>query len=486
MTIKKIIKGDHASHSSLTQNGNKPSSTTEATNTINTNASKWANDLTRSRVSGPMFPRKNTESSAHQTDVEAPWQHYKDATRAVHAGSFDDVASGAVGTPIYQSSTFLLGEEQYQSIDEGHARDRFIYTRYGNPTLWAVQNKLAALENAESALVFSSGMAAITASVMALVDRGAHIIASNELYGGTYNLFNYEFPSFGMSASYVNPRDYTAIEAAIKPNTQLMFFEALTNPLLKLIDIERLADIAKRNRIRLIIDATFVTPIGLKSLALGADLVVHSASKYLNGHSDLIAGCVMGSRKLVDMVWPRMLTYGGSMDPHAAFLLERGLKTLPIRMQAHEKSAFALAQYLEAHPKVKRVIYPKLPSYPDYSLAKRILKTGTGMITFELTGGDQAALQLVKHLSIPKEATSLGGVESLISLPFNTSQAGFTANQRKNMGINPGCVRLSVGIEDPEDLIADFATALSLITTQQTNPATADHRENNLNGVSQS
>ncbi len=409
----------------------------------------WIRDLKRKRVNGPGLDHH-------------PWNSQNGfSTRAVHAGTHDDEQTGAVGTPIYQSSTFLLGDDQYRSIEQGHARDKFIYTRYGNPNQWAVQQKIAALEGAESALVFSSGMAAITASVMALVDKGAHVVASNELYGGTYHLFNNEFPSWGMSASYVDPRDLNAIEASILPNTQLLYFEALTNPLLKLADFEALVNIAKKHQLRLIIDATFLTPIAARPLEWGVDLVIHSASKYLNGHSDLIAGAVAGSRKLIDMIWPKLLTYGGCLDPHASFLFERGLKTLPIRMKAHQESAFALAQYLEQHPKINRVIYPLLESFPDYELAKKQLNNGTGMITFDVKGGDEAALKLLAALNLPKQATSLGGIESLISLPFNTSQAAFTSKQRMQMGINPGCVRLSVGIEDAKDLIADFDQALN-------------------------
>lgn len=411
---------------------------------------KWVSGLTRSRNAGP-------------SQIHKDWSGCGFSTSAVHAGTLDDQASGAVGTPIYQGSTFLLGDEQYQSVEEGFARDRFIYTRYGNPNQWALQTKLAALEGAESALVFSSGMAAITASVMALVDKGAHVVASNELYGGTYNLFNQEFPTLGMSVSYVDPRDFDAIEAAIQPNTQILYFEALTNPLLKLVDVARLSQIAKKHELRLVIDGTFLTPISCRMIEMGADIVIHSASKYLNGHSDLIAGAVMGSRKLVDMIWPRLLSYGGCLDPHACFLFERGLKTLAIRMAAHEQSALELANYLEQHPSIKRVFYPLLDSHPDNDLAKSVLKNGGGMVTFEVRGGDSAALSLLKKLSIPKQATSLGGVESLVSLPFNTSHAGFTAKQRLEMGINAGCVRLSVGIEDAGDLINDFEQALAEI-----------------------
>lgn len=430
---KEELKGDLRSKSSLSEK------------TIS-----WASGLTRSRKDGPAVKAKD-------------WCMSNDSTVAVHAGTMDDDATGAVGTPIYQTSTFVLNENEYSAVEEGHARDKFIYTRYGNPSQWAVQNKLAALEGAESALVFSSGMAAITATVMALVDKGAHVVASNELYGGTYNLFNHEFPTFGMTVDFVEPTDYAAIEAAIKPNTQILYFEVLTNPLLKLIDIGRLAKIAKKHRLRLVVDATFVTPIGCKSLEQGADLVIHSCTKYLNGHSDLVAGCVMGSRKLVDMVWPRLLNYGGSLDPHAAFMLERGLKTLAIRMKTHQEGAFKLAKYLEAHPMARAVKYPLLNSFPQRDLVKTMLRNASGMITFEVSGGDEAALKLVSLLKLSRQATSLGGVESLVSLPFNTSHASSTVKQRKSMGILPGCVRLSVGIEDAEDLIADFEQAFAQI-----------------------
>jgi cystathionine beta-lyase/cystathionine gamma-synthase len=416
----------------------------------------WLNDLDRKRQAGPFLAG---HSSAGQGM----------STTAVHAGTHDDPRTGAVGTPIYQASTFVLADGQYQSVEEGFARDRFIYSRYGNPSQWAVQEKLAALEGAESAIVFSSGMAAITSTVMALMDKGAHVVASSDLYGGTYNLFNQEFPTFGMSATMVDSYDFDAIEAAIQPNTQLMYFEAITNPLLKVIDIPRLAEIAKRRNVRLVVDATFAPPIAMRTLEHGVDVVIHSASKYLNGHSDLIAGVAAGPRKLIDMIWPRLLNYGGSLDPHACFLLERGLKTLAIRMRAHEESATALAHYLEGHPRVQKVFYPFLESHPDYATAKRLLKNGTGNITFVIEGGDAAALRLVNALDIPKQATSLGGVESLISLPFNTSQATFTSRQRADVGIDPGCVRLSVGIEDAADLIADFEQALAAIySTKET------------------
>ncbi len=419
--------------------------------------SAWVHQLQRSRVAGPAL----APASARREGASNP-RHWQAATVAVQAGSHDDPLTGAVGTPIYQCSTFILGEQQYQAIDQGYARDRFIYSRYGNPSQWAVQEKLAALEHAESALVFSSGMAAIAASVLALLDKGAHLVVSNELYGGTYHLFHVELPSLGFQVSYVNPRDLAAIASAIRPDTMLLYFEAMTNPMLKLVDVPQLAKIARQHSVRLVIDATFVTPLGYRPLDHGVDLVVHSASKYLNGHSDLIAGVVAGSRKLVDLVWPRLLAYGGCLDPHACFLLERGLKTLALRMRAHQQGALAVAQFLETQPKVRQVWYPGLYSHPDYALAHDLLANTGGMVTFAVPD-DASALGLLQRLHLMRQATSLGGVESLVSLPFNTSHAAFTADQRSKMGIPPGCVRLSVGVEDAGDLIADLHQALAAV-----------------------
>lgn len=413
----------------------------------------WVDALARKRRPGP--------SRGGHADA-APRRALHAATQAVHAGTFDDPATGAVGTPIYQTSTFILGEEQYRAVEEGYARDRFIYSRYGNPSQWAVQEKLAALEGAESALVFASGMAAISATALALLDKGAHIVASDELYGGTYNLFHHELPSLGFTVSYVSPRDPAAIQAALRPNTMLLYFEAMTNPLLKVVDIAAIAELARAHGARLVIDATFVTPLGCRPLELGADMVVHSCTKYLNGHSDLVAGVALGSRKLTDMVWPRLLAFGGCLDPHACFLLERGLKTLAVRMRAHQEGALAVARFLSTHPRVRQTLYPGLPSHPDYDLAQRTLRNTGGMVSFNVAS-DAQAIALLQRLQLMREATSLGGVETLVSLPFNTSHAAFTAEQRARLGIAPGCIRLSVGIEDPADLIADLDAALAAL-----------------------
>ena len=415
------------------------------------NGEIWCSDLSRKRENGPAL-------ASHRYDT------FNDSTKSVHAGQYDDPKTGALGTPIYQCSTFYLTPSTYEAIAEGRGRDEMIYTRYGNPSQWSVQEKLSALEHAESSIVFASGMAAISTTLLAILDKGSHVVSSRDLYGGTYNFLYEDLHRYGMDVSFVAPTDLKAIETAIQENTKVLYFEALTNPLLKLVPIKKLVALGKKYNLRVIIDNTFLTPYNVKPLDLGVDLVVNSATKYLNGHSDLIGGTVSGSRKLIDRIWPQMLKNGGSLDPHACFLLERSLKTFALRMRTHNNNAMQLATYLENHPKIKRVYYPGLASYDQYELAQEQLKgRNSGMISFEIEGGDAKAHELLQTLKLPKEATSLGGVESLISLPYNTSQASLTKRQQQSIGINDGLVRLSVGIEDIEDLIYDFEQALTTI-----------------------
>lgn len=390
-----------------------------------------------------------------------PRTAHRPATLAVHAGTHTDPATGAVGTPIYQTSTFLLKDATCQAMMAGGVREHLIYSRYGNPNQWAVQEKLAVLEDAESAVVFSSGMAAIAATLLGVLELGRRVLAARELYGGTYRLLAQELPALGHPVDFADLLDPAAAEAALRPDTQVLYVESLTNPLLNLADLEALSALARRRGLLLVVDGTFTTPLGLKALALGADVVVHSASKYLNGHSDLIAGAAMGAKAHMDKIWSRMLSLGGSLDPHACFLLERGLKTLAVRLKAHEDNALAVARFLETRPEVSRVLHPGLPSHPQHGLAQRTLAWTGGMVTFDLKAGDAAAEAFAKRLKVIAYATSLGGVESLVSLPFNTSHSAFTPAQREAMGIRPGCVRLSVGIEDPADLIQDLTQALA-------------------------
>ena len=411
----------------------------------------WFNDLKRKREKGPRLNDNRYDS-------------FDFSTKSVHAGQYDDPLTKALGTPIYQSSTFYLSDNQYDSIHEGRARDEMIYTRYGNPSQWAVQEKISALENAESSIVFASGMAAISSAIFSVMEKSAHMVTSRDLYGGTYNLLYEDLQRFGMSVSFVSPTNISEIEAAITDDTKLLYFESLTNPLLKLVPIEELVALGKKYKLRVIIDNTFLTPYNLRTLELGVDLVVNSGTKYLGGHSDLVAGTVSGSRKLMDAVWVQMLKNGGSLDPHACYLLERSLKTFALRMRAHDQNAKEFSVFLENHPKVKRLYYPGSENYPQHVLSKKMLKGKcSGLMSFEVEGGDKAAHHLLDNLKLAKQATSLGGVESLISLPYNTSQASLTKNQRKAIGINDGLVRFSVGVEDIEDLIKDFNSVLNTL-----------------------
>ncbi|WP_044398306.1 PLP-dependent aspartate aminotransferase family protein [Lacinutrix sp. Hel_I_90] len=416
---------------------------------MNNKNNLWLNDLQRKREKGPTLHK-------------ASYSEFNDSTKSVHAGQYNDPTTRALGTPIFQCSTFYLNEASYKAIDEGRGRDEMIYSRYGNPSQWSVQEKLSSLENAESSIVFSSGMAAISSTLLALLDKGSHVVSSRDIYGGTYNFLYEDLYRYGMSVTFTSPTNIEAIEAAIQENTKVLYFEALTNPLLKITPLKDLVALGKKHNLRVIIDNTFLTPYNVKPLELGVDLVVNSATKYLNGHSDLIGGTVSGSRKLIDSIWPQMLKNGGSMDPHACFLLERSLKTFALRMRTHNDNALQLAYFLEANENIKRVYYPGLLSHNQYELAQSQMKGKySGMISFEVQGGNENAHKLLSYLKLPKEATSLGGVESLISLPYNTSQASLTKVQQKTIGINEGLIRLSVGIEDIEDLILDFEQAIN-------------------------
>ena len=354
------------------------------------NGEIWFNDLKRKRENGP----------ALNTNL---YSKYNDSTKSVHAGQYDDPETGALGTPIFQCSTFYLNEASYEAIEEGRGRDEMIYTRYGNPSQWSVQEKISALENAESSIVFGSGMAAISSTLLAILDKGSHVVSSRDIYGGTYNFLYEDLDKFGMSVTFTSPTDLNEIEAAIQENTKVLYFEALTNPLLKITPIKQLVALGKKYNLRVIIDNTFLTPYNVKMLDFGVDLVLNSATKYLNGHSDIIGGTVSGSRKLVDRIWPQMLKNGGSMDPHVCFLLERSLKTLALRMRTHNANALKIATYLENHPKIKRVYYPGLASHEQHELAKEQLQgKNSGMVSFEIEGGDANAHALLNYLILNK------------------------------------------------------------------------------------
>ncbi|MEV5692559.1 trans-sulfuration enzyme family protein [Micromonospora globbae] len=382
-------------------------------------------------------------------------------TLAVHAGTYEDPTTGSVGTPIFQTSTFLLDNASYTAFADGTLRDVPIYTRYGNPSQWSVQEKVAALEGAESALVTSSGMSATANTIFALTNSQSHIISAYDVYGGTYNLLREDLPSAGRTVSFVDPMDIDAVRAAIRPETQLLFFETLTNPMLKAPDVRALVRVAKEAKALLIVDNTFLTPINMKPLELGVDVVVHSATKYLGGHSDLTAGVVVGRRKFLDRIWAQTLRFGGTLDPLGCFLLERGIKTLAIRVKTQNENATAITKALAGHPRVKEVFHPTMRG-PHFAGADASDYKGYGgMVSFTVEGGDAAAEAFMRRLQIPYVATSLGGVESLVSMPANTSHSSLTERQRAAIGIGPGLVRYSAGIEDSRDLIEDLVDALA-------------------------
>ena len=376
-------------------------------------------------------------------------------TRAIHAEQELDAATGAVITPIYATSTFAQSAPGvHQGLD---------YARSHNPTRFAYERAAAALEGGTAGFAFASGMAA-SSTVLEVLEAGSHVIAMNDLYGGTYRLFErVRKHSANLAFSYVDLADLSAFEAAIRPETKMVWMETPTNPLLKLVDIEAIATIAKKHGLIVVVDNTFATPWIQQPLSLGADIVVHSATKYLNGHSDLIGGMVIvgGNAELAEKVGFLQNAVGAIAGAFDSFLAHRGLKTLGLRMERHCFNAQAVAMYLEGHAAVERVIYPALPSHPQYKLAKKQMKAGGGMISIVVKGGQEAAERILQRFEVFTLAESLGGIESLIEHPAIMTHASIPAEVRRSIGIEDGLIRLSVGIEDQNDLIADLKNALA-------------------------
>ena len=383
------------------------------------------------------------------------------STTAVHSGEFAPTEFGEVTTPIFQTSTFFFPTKDPITWKGQVPEGSYIYTRWGNPTIRAAEDKLAALENAERGLVFSSGMAAITSTLLSFLGKGDNIVSVEDIYGGTYSFLRNELPRLGVSVNFVETTDLHALEKAINPRTKVIYLESPTNPLLKLVDIKAVARIGEGRGIKTVIDSTFATPINQNPIDLGIDLVVHSCTKYLNGHSDLIAGAVLGRKEDIDLISKKRILYGGSLDPLGAFLLIRGLKTLDVRMERHNQNGMKVARFLEGCSEVERVHYPGLKSHPQHSLAKRQMSGFSGMVSFELNGGRPAAEKALDAFKIIKKATSLGGVDSLVSMPLNSSHSSLSPEERARLGIKDSLLRLSLGIEDPEDLMDDLEQALS-------------------------
>ncbi|SMG30337.1 trans-sulfuration enzyme family protein [Cedecea sp. NFIX57] len=378
----------------------------------------------------------------------------KFATQSVHSGTFDD-AHGAVMPPIYATSTFA------QPAPGQHTG--FEYSRSGNPTRQALETAIAELEGGQRGYAFASGLAAIS-TVLELLDSGSHIIAVDDVYGGTWRLIeNVRKRSAALQVSWVKPDDLDGLQAAIRPETRMIWVETPTNPLLKLADLAAIADIAKRHRLISVADNTFASPALQRPLESGFDIVVHSATKYLNGHSDVVAGLAVvgGNDDLAQQLGYLQNAVGGVLDPFSSFLTLRGIRTLALRMERHSSNAIQLAEWLQTHPEVEKVYFPWLESHPQYHLARQQMSQPGGMISIVVRGNEKRAEEVIRKLKLFTLAESLGGVESLVSQPFSMTHASIPLEQRLSNGIVPQLIRLSVGIEDAEDLQADLAQALS-------------------------
>jgi methionine-gamma-lyase len=386
-------------------------------------------------------------------------QHLGDATLAIHAGEEKFRLGTAVGTEIARTANFTfasVGEMKRWAEGKSGA---YIYTRYGNPTLRIAEKKIAALEGAEDAVVAASGSAAISSALLALLRAGDEVIATRQLYGGSYKLLRDIFPQLALTVRHVDA-DLAGIEKLVGPRTKVLYVETPTNPTLRLVDLQKAARFAQEWGLVAMVDNTLASPVLQKPLTMGFHIVVHSASKYLSGHSDVISGAAAGSATLIRQVRAHMIQMGGSMDPEAAYLLIRGMKTLAVRMERQCKTAMTVAKYLAKHPKVARVHYPGLPAHPDHALAKRQMRDFGAMMAFDLKGGLDAARRFCDRVRVFLLAASLGGVESLVILPIYTSHYKMSMGELRAASVEPGTVRVSIGLEDPADLIGDLRQAL--------------------------
>lgn len=386
-----------------------------------------------------------------------------EATSAVHAGELRQQEANAITTPIYQTSTFWF-ENSQEVIDyqEGKSQ-REEYGRYGNPTWRAVERKLSELEGGEESVLFASGMCAATTTFMALLPVGSHLIVTSDCYRRTRQFIDQFLSRMGVEISIIEPGSTQAFADAIQPNTEIFFTESPTNPYLRVVDVPAVVEVANQNGVTVIIDSTFATPVNHTPLQDGAHLVLHSATKYLSGHNDLLAGTLTGNRAQVETVRKALGVLGGIIDSHGAWLLLRGLKTLAIRMQSHNANGQAVAEYLETHPKVRQVWYPGLASHPDHEVAARQMLGFGGVVTFEIDTNLEGAIRFVDSTRIPYQAPSLGGVESLIELPVTMSFWDYPPEVRQSYGITDSLVRFACGIENPKDLIADLDQALAMV-----------------------
>jgi len=385
-----------------------------------------------------------------------------DSTKAVHEAEPIDEQTGSLTTPLYETSTFGFAKAEEVPVAVA-GLGGYTYSRWDNPTVVRLEKKLAALEHGGDGAAFSSGMAAISTAIFSFLKKGTHVLGIKDLYGGTYALLHDILPDLGFDTTLVESSDFGALERGTKKNTGVVYIESPTNPTLKLVDIQKAARLAHSNGALLMVDNTFASPINQNPIDFGADIVLHSVTKYINGHADLIAGAAVANKDRAHRIKMMRRDFGGTLDPIPAWLILRGMKTMAIRVRQQNTTAMALAEFLSTHKKVATVHYPGLKTHPQHQLAKRQMKGFGGMVSFEIKGTTKAAMKFTESVKIATLAASLGGVETLVSQPYNMTHTQMSAKERAETGIPETLVRVSVGIEDEDDLVSDFRRALEAV-----------------------
>lgn len=393
-------------------------------------------------------------------------------TKVIHSGKVEDKQFGSLATPLYQTSTFIFKDSQEGAERFAGEKDGYIYTRLGNPTTRQLELRIAAMENTEDAAATATGMAAVSAALLTNLKAGDHLIASKALYGCSYALINHQLAQFGIESTFVDMKETANIKKSIKSNTKLIFLETPINPNLVVLDLEAICNIAKEHQLLSIVDNTFLTPFLQQPSAFGADIIVHSATKYLNGHGDVVAGLICSSSAMINHIKATVLKdIGATISPHDSWLILRGLKTLPIRMERHCQNAQQVAEYLEKHTMIDKVYYPGLPSHSGYKFIGKQMKAAGGVIGFELKGGISSGEFFINNVNLFSIAVSLGDAESLIQHPASMTHSAYTLKEREEAGIADGLIRISVGLEHVDDLINDIKSVLHKLESHNKNAA---------------
>lgn len=393
-------------------------------------------------------------------------------TQAIHSGRIDDKQFGSLATPLYQTSTFIFDNAEQGAKRFAGEEDGFIYSRLGNPTTRQLEQRVAAMEGMEDAAATATGMAAVSGALLANLSAGDHLISSKAVYGCSFALMSHMLTKFGIEVTFVDMEDPENIISAIKPNTKMVFLESPINPNLQVLDLEKILSITKKYELLSVVDNTFMTPVLQQPAKFGADIIIHSATKYLNGHGDVVAGIICGSAEMIGHIKLTALKdIGGTMSPHDAWLILRGLKTLPIRVERHCQNAQLLAEFLESHPNVAKVYYPGLKSHQGYAFMGKQMKAAGGVIAFELHTDLQGGADFINRMQLFSIAVSLGDAESLIQHPASMTHSPYTDEERREAGISDSLIRISAGLENVTDLIADLKQSLDAIENRETKVA---------------